>query len=238
MSSRKLLAIIRNELNHYFSSPVGYAVLLVYFFLGGGFFYLGMVNQREASMRQIFGTLTFILLFVTPLVTMRLWAEEEKNGTAELLKTSPLTLWEIIIGKYLGVCSFYIVMSIPTLVYLLIISIMGNPDFPPLLANYLGYLLVGMLFLSFGLFASTLTENQIVAAIISLGLNLFLWVIGAFVGNNMDNKFGDFLKYISIYNHSDDFLKGIIDLTHVFYFVSFIFVGLFFSVKILESKRS
>jgi len=237
MNSRKLSAIVRKEMTHYFSSAVGYIVLFVYFVIGGFFYFKITTGWREASMRQIFGTLTFILLFLTPFVTMRIWSEEEKNSTSELLVTSPLTIWEIVVGKYLAICCFFAVMSIPTLLYLSIILATGNPDLLPVLANYLGYGLAAAAFFSLGILTSTLSENQIVSAAVAFGLNLMLWMIG-WAGENAEGKMGDFLKGLSIFNHTDDFFKGIIDLSHVFYFASLIFVGLFFAVKVLESKRS
>jgi ABC-2 type transport system permease protein len=188
-------------------------------------------------MQYFFSNTMFVFFITTPLVTMRLWSEEEKNGTAELLKTSPLTIWEIVIGKYLGACCFFLVMSSVTLVYLAFILTLGNPDLMPLLANYLGYFLGVMAFFSIGLLASTLSENQIVSAIISLVVLLGLWVIG-YAGNLVQGPFGDVLKYISVLTHTEDFFKGVIDLSHVFYLLSLIFLGLFFSVKVLESKRS
>jgi ABC-2 type transport system permease protein len=237
MNSRKLSALIRRELGYYFSSLVGYFVLFAFFLVSGFFFYLIISQTRAASMNAVFQNMTVILLFLTPLITMRLWSEEEKNGTAELLKTSPLTLWEIVVGKFLGVCCFFAVMSISSLVYLAIILALGNPDIFPVFANYLGYFLSIMALLSLGLLASTMTENQIVAAVIAFGINLMLWVIGAGAGN-LQGKMGDFLKYLSIFDHTNDFFIGIIDFGHVFYFLSVIFLGLFFSVKVLESKRN
>ncbi len=237
MNSRKLFALVRKELTHYFSSFMGYVVLFAFFAIGGFFYYLIMVQTRQASMRGIFQNLNVILLFVTPVITMRLWSEEEKTGTAELLKTSPLTIWEIVIGKYLGVCCFFLVTLIPTFIYLGLIMATGNPDLQPIVANYIGYILSAMSFFALGLLASTLTENQIVAAIITFAMLLLLWVIGA-AGGNVQGPLGDFLKYLSIFEHADDFFAGILDLSHVVYFASLIFLGLFFSVKILESKRT
>jgi ABC-2 type transport system permease protein len=237
MNSRKLLAIVRKELGHYFSSLVGYVVLFAFFVIGGFFYYLILTQTRMASMMPVFQNLMIILLFLTPLITMRLWSEEEKNGTAELLKTSPLTIWEIVIGKYLGVLAFFGVMSLTTVVYLVIIMATGNPDLGPLAANYMGYILVGMTFFSIGLLASTMSENQIVSAAIAFGMLLMLWVLSA-AGNSVQGVMGDFLKYISIFSHTEDFFKGVIDLSHMFYFLSLVFLGLFFSVKILEAKRN
>jgi ABC-2 type transport system permease protein len=190
-----------------------------------------------ASMAPVFQNLMFVFLFISPLITMRLWAEEEKNGTAELLKTSPLTVWEIVLGKYLGACTFLGVMSSVTLVYLAIIMSLGNPDMMPILANYMGYFLGVMVFFAVGLFASTLSENQIVSAVIAFGMLLLLWVIGV-AGESVSGVLGDLLKYLSVFSHTDDFFKGIIDLSNVIYLSSLIFVCLFLSVKVLESKRS
>lgn len=237
MNSRKLMALVKKELVHYFSSFMGYVVLFAFFVIGGYFYYLIMVESHQASMQPVFQNLIVILLFVTPAITMRLWSEEEKNGTAELLKTSPLTVWEIVVGKYLGVCAFFLVTLVPTFVYLALIIANGNPDLSPLVANYLGYILAAMSFFAVGLLASTFTENQIVSAIIAFATLLMLWVIGA-AGGNVGGPLGDFLKYLSVFEHTNDFFSGVIDLSHVFYFLSVIFLGLFFSVKILESKRT
>ncbi|HUO58960.1 MAG TPA: ABC transporter permease subunit, partial [bacterium] len=167
----------------------------------------------------------------------RLWSEEEKSGTAELLRTSPLDLWEIVLGKYLAACGFFLVMLSSTFIYFIIVALTGNPDFGPVLTNFLGYVLAAMSFFAIGFLSSTLTENQIVSAVITFGTLLMLWVVGA-AGSNVQGPLGDFLKYLSIFEHLNDFFIGIIDLTHVFYFASIIFIGLFLSVKVLEGKRS
>ncbi len=243
MNARKLWAIALSkgkELTHYFSSFMGYVVLFAFFAIGGFFYYLIMVQTRQASMRQVFQNLNVILLFViTPMITMRLWSEEEKNGTAELLRTSPITIWEIVLGKYLAVCAFFGVMLSSTVVYLDHHDAgHGNPDHGPGDRELaMGYILAAMAFFAIGLFASTLSENQIVSAVITYGILLMLWVIGA-AGSNAQGVLGELLKYVSIFEHLEDFFKGVIDLSHVFYFASIIFLGLFFSVKVMESKRS
>ncbi len=237
MNFNKIWAIARKDMGHYFASPLGYVVLAVFFMVTGFFFSLIVEQTRSASMIPIFQNSVIILLFITPMITMRLWSEEEKTGTAELLRTSPLTLWEIVLGKYLAVCSFFGVMLSATLVYLLIMVLAGNPDLGPIFANYLGYSLAALTFFSIGLWASTISENQIVSAVITYGILLMLWVIGA-AGGSVQGALGEILKYLSIFEHMDDFFKGVIDLSHLFYFLSLIFLGLFFSVKVLESKRS
>ncbi len=225
------------DLTQYFASPMGYLVLAVYFLVGGFFFWLIAVQSRNASMIPVFQNTVILLLFITPMITMRLWSEEEKSGTAELLCTSPLTLWEIVLAKYFAVLAFFGAMLASTLVYLVVMLSAGNPDLGPVVANYLGYMLTAGAFFALGLLASTLSENQIVSAVIAYGMLLMLWVIGA-AGGNVQGPLGDFLKYVSVFEHLDDFFKGVVDLTHVFYFLSIIFLGLFLSVKVLESKRS
>ena len=231
------MALVQKDLTQYFASPMGYLVLTVYFLVGGFFFWLIAVQSRNASMIPVFQNTVILLLFITPMITMRLWSEEEKSGTAELLCTSPLTLWDIIMAKYLAALAFFGAMLCSTLVYLVVMVAAGNPDMGPMLANYLGYILAAGAFFSLGLLASTLSENQIVSAVIAYGMLLMLWVIGA-AGGNVQGPLGDFLKYVSVFEHLDDFFKGVVDLTHVFYFLSIIFMGLFLSVKVLESKRS
>jgi ABC-2 type transport system permease protein len=236
MNGRKVYAIAKKEIGYYFSSPVGYIVLTAFFLATGYFFWL-IMRSRQASMAPVFQNTIVILLFLSPGITMRLWSEEEKNGTAELLKTSPLTLWEIVLGKYLGACGFFGAMLIPTFIYLFLIGAIGNPDYGIVLANYLGYVLAAVAFFSVGLLVSTMTENQIVSMVVTWVVLLLFWVIGA-AGDAAQGQLGDFLKEISIYEHLDDFFKGVIGLSHVVYFASMIFLGLFFSVKILESKRN
>jgi ABC-2 type transport system permease protein len=234
---RKVLAIARKDFGHYFVSPIGYVVLAVFFFVVGYFFFLISVSPYPvASMTPIFQNAVILLLFLTPMITMKLWSEEEKSQTAELLRTSPVTLWEIVLGKYFAVCSFAVAMISSTLLYLLVILYAGNPDPGVLFANYLGFALAGMAFFSLGLLASTLSENQIVAAVTGYGILLMLWVIGA-AGQSVQGPAGAVFQYLSVFDHVNDFMQGVIDLGHVVYFASLIFIGLFLSVKILEGKR-
>jgi len=237
MNWPKISAIARKELHHFFVSPIGYAVLTVFWLIMGTFFFGVVIQGRMPNLGYIFQNLFIILLFLTPLITMRLWSEEEKTGTSELLNTSPLTAWDIVLGKFLGVTAFFLVMMSVTAIYALVLLAFGNPDVGPWFANFLGCILLGMAFFSLGLFTSTLSENQIVSAAVAFGLFLMLWIL-EMVAESAGGAFGGFLKSLSMYGHSSDFMLGIIDLTHVAYFLSLIFVGLFLSVKVLEGKRS
>ncbi|HET9869750.1 MAG TPA: ABC transporter permease, partial [bacterium] len=146
MSWTKVWALAKKEIGYYFASPVGYFILAAFFFATGLFFSLIVLGTRQASMVPVFQNTVILLLFLAPGITMRLWSEEEKNGTAELLRTSPLSLWEIVLGKYLGVSAFFGVMLASTLVYLLVLVADGNPDAGPVLTGYLGYILVALAF--------------------------------------------------------------------------------------------
>ena len=233
----KIRAVARKENGYYFASPIGYIILSLFLLANGYFFTLITLRSREASMAAFFQTSVTLLLFLTPGITMRLWSEEEKNGTGELLKTSPLSSWEIVLGKYLGACFFFGVMLSSSLIYLALLFAFGKPDLGPVFSNYLGYSLEAMTFISLGLLVSTLSENQVVSMVVTWVLLVMLWVLGA-AAEMIQGRWGDFLKLLSLFEHHTDFYKGVIDLTHVFYFMSLIFLGLFFSVKVLEAKRN
>jgi ABC-2 type transport system permease protein len=237
MKWSKIAAIARKDLGQFFVSPMGYVVLAVFYLVSGYFFFLVAVKSQAAVLAYVLQNQAILLMFLSPFITMRIWSEEEKSGTAELLRTSPLTVWEIVLGKYLALVGFLGALLLSTVIYLVIMLSAGNPDLGPVVANYVGYGLAGMSFLALGLLASTLSENQIVSAVITYGMLLMLWVIGA-AADNAQGWVGEFLGSLSIFAHLNDFMGGVLDLTHVVYFASLIFIGLFFSVKVLEGKRS
>jgi ABC-2 type transport system permease protein len=167
---------------------------------------------------------------------MRLYSEEKKQGTIELLYTAPLSTMQIIIGKYLAGMAFYIVLLLPTIFFQSLLFIYGDPEFLPVFSGYIGLLFLGSAFVSIGLFISSTTENQIIAAIGGFALSLILWVIGwgaSYAGSTLS----PFLEYISIINHFEDFAQGVIDSTHVAYYLLFTFFGLYLSLKSIESVK-
>jgi len=195
---RNTLAIAHKELRSYFASPIGY-IVLGFFALLYGWFYVTMLNYfvrqsmqvaqfggqetmnvNQVMLRPLLQNVTILLLFLMPMVTMRSYAEEKRSGTIELLLTSPLKDWEIILGKFLGALGLYVVMLAVTLVYMAILFIYGNPEWKPLLAAYLGLLLMGGAFIALGLMISSTTNNQIVAGVISFVVFLLLWIVGWF----------------------------------------------------------
>jgi ABC-2 type transport system permease protein len=250
---RNIAAIAQREVTAYFASPIAYVLIGFFALLFGWFFYvplaffiqqssqMGMNPTQALNINQMLvgPTLmntTVIMLFLFPLITMRTYAEEKRSGTIELLLTSPITDVEIIIGKFLGAMLLYAAMLAVTMLHMAILFIFGDPEWKPIATGYLGLLLMGGCFLSLGLFISSLTKNQIVAAMATFAVFLMLWVINwisTFVGPTTQTV----LQYLSLTEHFDDFAKGIIDTKHVIYYLSFMAFGLFLTAKSVDSER-
>jgi ABC-2 type transport system permease protein len=250
-----ILAIAHKELKAYFASPIAYVLLAVFALLYGWFFaaillfferqsaqmgMMGMgpqsVNLNQQLIRPVLMNVSVIMLFILPLITMRTYAEEKRSGTMELLLTSPLTDVQIVIGKFLGAMGLIAVMLAITVPHLLYLSLYSDPEWKPLLIAYLGYLLMTGCFVAVGLFISSLTRNQIVAAVATFGTFLMLWVIdwmGSFAGPTAREIY----QYLSITGHFDDFARGVLDTRHLVYYVSFITFGLFLTVRSVDSER-
>jgi ABC-2 type transport system permease protein len=194
------------------------------------------MNVNQQLIRPLVQNVTILVLFLMPMVTMRTYAEEKRSGTIELLLTSPITDWQIILGKFLGAMSLYATMLAVTLIHLALLFIYGRPEWKPIVTAYLGLLLLGGCFISVGLFISSLTKNQIVAGMVTFAVFLLLWVItwiGSFSGPTVDQL----TQYLSIIDHLDDFGKGVLDTTHIIYYLSFITFGLFLTAKSVDSER-
>jgi ABC-2 type transport system permease protein len=248
-----ILAIVRKEWNGYFASPIGYVVIGMYAVVFGYFYTVGLswfmrqsmqgpqmgggpMNINQQMIRYVFLNSTVIFLFVVPLITMRTYAEEKRSGTIELLMTSPITDFQIVMGKFLGAMSLYVAMLGLTLIHMAVLFVYGNPELKPILSAYLGLLLLGGCFVSVGLFFSSLTRNQIVAGMFTFAVLLLLWVIdwvGGFSGPYVERL----TSYLSLTGHVEDFLRGIVDTQHIVYYLSFITFGLFLTAKAVDSER-
>ena len=249
-----VIAIAHKELKSYFASPIAYIVIGFFVLLFGFFYYtlLMIFNQQSMQMtgfqgapvqnvndqmiRPLFLNASVIVLFVLPMITMRTYSEEKRSGTIELLLTSPLTDFQIIMGKFLGAMALYAAMLAVTFIHMGILYAFGSPEWIPIATGYLGMLLMGGCFISAGLLISSLTKNQIVAGMITFAVFLLLWVInwiGSFTGPTTKAV----LDYLSITNHLDDFTRGILDTKHLVYYLSFIAFGLFLTVRSVDSER-
>jgi ABC-2 type transport system permease protein len=249
-----VLAIAQKEIRSYFASPIAYIVIGMWAVLYG-FFYASLlayfvrqsmqmsqfggqqpVNINEQMIRLLFQNVTVIVLFIMPMITMRTYAEEKRSGTIELLLTSPLTDWQIILGKFFGAMTLYAAMLAVTLIHIAILFRFGSPEWKPIATTYLGLLLFGGCFISVGLLISSLTKNQIIAFVASLGVFLLLWIIdwmATFSGPTLSAV----LTYLSIIGHLEDFTKGVLDTTHLIYYFSFITFGLFLTAKSVDTER-
>jgi ABC-2 type transport system permease protein len=196
----------------------------------------GAMNINQNVIRYVLQNASVIILFIMPMITMRTYSEEKRSGTIELLLTSPLTDVEIILGKFFGALGLYIAMLSVTLPYMGILFYYGNPEWRPLVAAYLGLLLMGGAFVSLGLLISSTTNNQIVAGIVSFVVFLLLWIVGWFA-DSAGPTIGPITSWLSITEHFDDFSKGIIDTKHVLYYLSLITFGLFLTAKSVDTER-
>ncbi len=234
---RNALTIAQKELNTYFSSPVAYVVTAFFMLVMGYFFYLILVLSREASLRGLFSNMAVILLFVTPFLTMRLLAEEQRMGTIELLLTSPVRDWQVVLGKFLGALAFLLFMLALTLVYPLLLSRFGSPDWGPIATGYLGVLLIGATCLAVGLFASSLSQNQIVTGFVAFALLIILWLLGAAAQAVGSGALGSLFDYLAINSHFDDFVRGVVDTQHIAYYLILTALFLFLATRVVEARR-
>lgn len=233
----KILAIMKKELQSYFFSPVAYIVFSAFLLILGYLFWVLLIASRAASIEPMLYNAAFLLLIATPPFTMRLISEEKKNKTIELLLTSPVSTTEIILGKYLASIVLYFILFLLTIQYPLIISHYSTEfDWGPVCSGYLGIFLLGSAFISVGLFASTISENQIVAAMTSFGILLMFWMFG-WAKSAMDNAFGQMLGNLSLFERYAEFLRGIVDSGNIVFFVVFTIIWLFLATRVLESDR-
>jgi len=216
---------------------VPFLILNVLFLVAAQFQQMGLsLNPNEMIIEPSMANMGLIMLFIIPLLTMRSFAEERKNKTFALLLSSPIHLREIIAGNFLaclGVVTFMIVLSSYSV---FCIVLMGQPEIGPIFSGYLGVLLMMGCFIALGVFASSLTDNQIIAATISFSLSLFMWIIG-WVAESADSGMGIVLNYVSLIAHLEPFMKGIIDTSDVVYYVSFMAFILFITYRVLDSRR-
>jgi len=233
---KKILTIIGREFKSYFSSPIAYIFIVGFLVISGLFFGLNLLASKEATLRYFMGNTIFILIFIIPALTMRLFSEEKKTGTLEILMTLPVRDYEVILGKFLASFLFYLLMLFLTFIFPLTLFVIGKPDLGIMISNYLGLIFFGMALLSIGLYASTLTENQIVAFITSLGFIMILFFIHA-LKNVFGEALGPIFEYVSLNSHFDNFSKGLIDSKDVFYYLSMTCIFLFLSLNILESRK-
>ena len=236
---RCIVTVARRELATQFFSPIAYGVITLYLLVSGVLFW--MVNFQpgaEASVRAVFGPwMLLLLVFVLSMLTMRVLSEEFRSGTIETLMTAPVTDAEVIIGKFLAILVFYLVMLATTIVYPILVNAHGGIDVGLTISMYIGLLLVGALYVSVGVFFSACTQNQVVAGLCSfVVLSIFTFLANA-IGRAQEGSVRVVLQHLSVVDHYEDFLRGLFDTSHLIFFVSVTALFLFFAVKALEFRR-
>jgi ABC-2 type transport system permease protein len=233
---KNVWAVATRELRSYFLSPLAYVVIALFLALSGYLFALILSSSREASLRGLIQNVSVLYLFIVPAISMRLLAEEQRTGTVELLLTNPVQEWEIVTGKFLASIMLVLVMLGLTLLFPAFLFMFGNPDRGPIISGYVGVFLQAAAFLSIGLWASSLTQNQIVAAIVSFALLLILWLsdnLGQFLGGTI----GQIVSYTSVINHFNAFPQGVIETKDVIYYLTLVVAGIVLSTLSLQARR-
>ena len=253
---RNVVAIARRELQSYFASPIAYVMLGLFALIFGWMFYsflrffaeqslrmsqMGMqgpqaLNVNEMMIRPLLLQAGVVVLFFLPMLTMRSFAEEKRSGTIELLLTSPLSDWEIVLGKYAGAMSLYVVMLAVSALNFAWLFAFGNPEVGPIVVGYLGLLLMGGSFVAIGLFISNLTRNQLVAAALTFSVLLMLLLVN-WIGDSSGPIVRAIVSGLSVFQHFEDFSRGVIDTQHVVYYLSFIGFGLFLAARSVDADR-
>ena len=226
----------KKELKSYFDSPIAYIIITIFLLISGWFFFSDLFLVNQATLRNLFGIIPFIFMFFIPAITMRLISEEKKSGTIEILLTLPVKDHQIILGKFLAGMFLISLAVILTLVYAFTLSGLGNLDFGSVVSGYLGLILLGATYLSIGIFTSSLTQNQIVAFIISFMIIFVLYLLDN-VLIFMPGFLASVLEYLSVNYHFSNISRGVIDSRDVIYYLSLIFFFLFLAVRVLSSRK-
>lgn len=240
MKTAHVTAIFRKELRSYFASPLGYVFILFYLLVSNGFFFFiqDFFRSGQATMRGYFMMLPWIFLFFVPAVTMRLWAEERKSGTLEVLLTLPLREAEVVLGKFLAALAFLVITLAFTVTVPLSIGLLGRPDWGVIIGSYAGALFLGAAYLAIGLWISSLTESQVVAFIVSVAAIFVLLVAGVaphWLGSV--GWFAALCEYLSLLSHFQNILRGVLDSRDVVYYVAVVWFFLYLNVKNIEARK-
>jgi ABC-2 type transport system permease protein len=258
---KEIIAIYRREMGSYFASPIAY-IVIGFFLVATGFIFTVILSSaieysiRSQMQRGGFGAPpdfdvslvtirqfmsfvgTYLLPILSPLLTMGVYSEERKRGTMEMLMTSPLTEFQIVIGKFLASLSLYLFMLAPTVIYQIVMSYYSDPAIPWRIvgSGYLGLVLLGAVLIAFGSFISSLTDNQIVAAVVTFVIFLMLLLLDVSV-RGASSTIGEIVKYLSILQHHEDFAQGVIDTSSILFYLSMTTLGLFLTLRSLDSMR-
>lgn len=233
---KNILIITRKELVSYFTTPVAYIIIMVFLGITGWYFTNELFLNGVITMRVVFSVIPFIFVIFIPIITMRSFAEEKKIGTIELLLTKPITDFDIILGKFLATLALTFFTLLPTVVYVITLSFLGPVDYGTVFAGYLGLFLMAGVYISIGIFTSSLTENQIIAAILSF-LFIFILYLLNYVLNYLPTTIASILQYISTSYHFSSIQRGVIDTRDIIYYLSGMTIFLFLTRLSLDKRK-
>lgn len=227
---------MRRELSSYFLSPIAYVILAIFTLIYGIFFNGVFIAYGVTNLQFSMSNLLIVFLFLMPLMTMRSLSEERKMGTEELLMTSPITTSQVVFGKFFALLISLLIMLGVSLIHLAIAIAHGMPDIGPIISSYVGLIIAGAVFISIGLFASSLSDNQIVSGLVGFGILLLFWLL-EIVGNSIGGKLGEIINNLALLKHYEDFNKGVIDTGNLVFYLSLLGVFLFLTIRRVESRR-
>ncbi|HBB72674.1 MAG TPA: ABC transporter [Ruminococcus sp.] len=230
-------AIYRREMGAFFTSGVAYVFLSVFFLLSGIFFYNGVLAAGTTETSAMFSSMFIIVLFLIPILTMKLLSEEKKNRTDQGLLTAPVGLWSIVLGKYFAALTLFVIAESIVFVYSMILSYLGDVVWSTLLGNYFAMLLLGAAFIAVGLYISSLTENQMAAAVAGMVVLLLLYLLDSFTDMVSNEIIKKVLGSLSFYSRYIEFTSGVFSLPSVVFFISVAFLFNFLTVRVLDKRR-
>ncbi len=228
--------IFKREMLSFFYSPIAYVVIAVFLVFSGYFFATILAMTQQATLSYSLANTQFILSILAPVITMRLLSEEVRSGTIEMLMTAPVTDFEVVFGKFLAAWFLYLVMLAPTLLYVVFLQWVGQPDMGPVLSSYIGLALMGAMFISIGLMMSGLTKNQVIAGVSGIVTLVILFFVG-YASSGTQTWYASALHYIGTYSHWEPFTKGLVNTKDIFYYVTITALCLFITVRLVESRK-
>lgn len=237
-----MLAIYRREMGAFFTSGVAYVFLTVFYLISGIFFFNGVLCSGTTDVSPMFSSMFYVVMFLIPILTMKLLSEEKKNKTDQGLLTAPISLWDIVLGKYFAALTLFVIAESIIFIYAFVIKYLGDIIWPTLLGNYFAMLFLGAAFIAVGLFISSLTENQMASAVACLVALFVIFLSESMVANFENGNVAERITYkvitsLAFYSRYTEFTRGAFSLSSVVFFISAAFLFNFFTVKVLEKRR-
>jgi ABC-2 type transport system permease protein len=233
-----MLAVYKRELQGYFYSPIAYVFMGIFLLVSGVFFAMSNILADQANFNGMLGSISFLFMLCVPILTMRLMSEERKNKTDQLLLTSPLSITDIVMGKFFAACTVFLATLVITAIYPIVLFLFGNPSIIEILTGYLGFFLLGVSLISVGVFISALTENQVTSAVITFGVLLLLYIGSSWLTQIIGIAWiVSILQWFSVYDRLQPFTNSVLSVTQIIYYISFAAVFIFLSIRTVERRR-